>query len=96
MKILDGKVLSILPFTSETAGLGNAAAAPKVWRLSLSYSGPDTVYEVELNEPLKGLAVNKTTIALNGLVEFDLYADPQISAGDPVQIAAYPPGERAR
>jgi hypothetical protein len=94
MKLLDGKVLSILPLSPEKAGLGGVGGIAKIWRLCLSYSGPESVYEVELQEPLKNLVVSKTTVALNGFVEFDLCLDPHISAGEHVQIAAYAPGEK--
>ena len=66
----------------------------KFWRMRVSYLGPETVYEVELREPLKGFASKKYTVGLNGLVEFEMFADPHVAAGDSIQIDAYEPGEK--
>jgi hypothetical protein len=45
-------------------------------------------------EPLKSFASKKYTLGLNGLVEFEMFSDPQIAAGDSIQIDAYEPGEK--
>jgi hypothetical protein len=62
--------------------------------MRVSYPEPEAVYEVELCEPLKSFASNKYTVGLNGLVEFELFSDPQVAAGDTIQIDAYEPGEK--
>jgi len=59
-----------------------------------SYPEPEAIYEVELSEPLKCLASKKCTMGLNGLVEFELFSDPHVAAGDTIQIDAYAPGEK--
>ena len=66
----------------------------KSWRMRVSYLGPETLYEVELREPLKGFASKKYTVGLNGLVEFEMFSDPHVAAGDSIQIDAYEPGEK--
>ena len=64
------------------------------WRMRVSYLGPETLYEVELREPLKSFASKKYTVGLNGLVEFEMFSDPHVAAGDSIQIDAYEPGEK--
>jgi hypothetical protein len=66
----------------------------KFWRMRVSYLGPETVYEVELREPLKSFASKKYTVGLNGIVEFEMFSDPHVAAGDSIQIDAYEPGEK--
>jgi hypothetical protein len=64
------------------------------WRMRVSYLGPETLYEVELREPLKSFASKKYTVGLNGLVEFEMFCEPHVAAGDSIQIDAYEPGEK--
>jgi len=98
MKTLNAKVLSILksqPYRTRDKSDGqDKETLIEFWRLRVSYPEPEAVYEVELSEPLKSFASKKCTVGLNGLVEFDLFSDPQVSAGDIVQIDAYAPGEK--
>jgi hypothetical protein len=49
---------------------------------------------MELREPLKSLASKKQTVGLNGLVEFEMFSEPQVAAGDSILIDAYEPGEK--
>jgi hypothetical protein len=72
----------------------NKDTAIKFWRMRVSYLGPETVYEVELREPLKSFASKKYTVGLNGFVEFEMFSDPHVAAGDSIQIDAYEPGEK--
>jgi hypothetical protein len=72
----------------------NKDTAIKFWRMRISYLGPDTLYEVELREPLKSFASKKYAVGLNGLVEFEMFSDPDVAAGDSIQIDAYEPGEK--
>jgi len=62
--------------------------------MRVSYLGPETVYEVELREPLKSFASKKYTVGLNGFVEFEMFSDPHVAAGDNIQIDTYEPGEK--
>jgi hypothetical protein len=48
-----------------------------------SYPGPERLYEFELREP-----------RLNGFVEFEMFSEPHVAAGDSMQIDAYEPGEK--
>jgi hypothetical protein len=64
------------------------------WRMRVSYDGPETVYEIELREPLRSLASKKQTVGLNGIVEFEMLSNPRVAAGDSILIDAYQPGER--
>ena len=50
--------------------------------------------KLKLREPLKSLASKKYTVGLNGLVEFELFSNPRVAAGDSIQIDAYEPGEK--
>jgi hypothetical protein len=54
--------------------------------MRVSYLGPETLYEVELREPLKSFASKKYTVGLNGLVEFEMFCEPHVAAGDSIQI----------
>jgi hypothetical protein len=98
MKTLNAKVLSILRSQSYRTGDKsddqNKDTLIKFWRMRVSYPEPEAVYEVELSEPLKSFASKKCTVGLNGLVEFELFSDPQVGAGDTIQIDAYAPGEK--
>ena len=98
MQTLEGKILSILRSRpSQTGGESNEQSPEtnlKVWRMRVSYSGPQSLYEMELREPLKSSAAEKYTVGLNGLVEFELFSEPQIAAGDAIWIDAYEPGEK--
>ena len=62
--------------------------------MAVSYFGPETLYEVELREPLKSLASKKYTVGLNGFAEFEMFFEPDVAAGDSIQIDAYEPGEK--
>jgi hypothetical protein len=98
MKTLNAKVLSILksqPYRMRDKSADQNKDTPiKFWRMRVSYPGPEAVYEVELREPLRSFASKKYTLGLNGLVEFELFSDPQVAAGDTIQIDAYEPGEK--
>jgi hypothetical protein len=98
MKTLNAKVLSILkslPYrTRDKSDDQNKDTLIEFWRMRVSYPESDAVYEVELREPLKSIASKKYTVGLNGLVEFELFSDPNVAAGDPIQIDAYEPGEK--
>jgi hypothetical protein len=59
-----------------------------------SYLGPETPYECELREPLESFASKKYTVGLNGFVEFELLSEPNVAAGDSIQIDAYEPEEK--
>ena len=93
MKIREARVLSVLKL--QRYGIRNGSAAqnrdtiPSVWRMRLSYLGANMVFEVELREPLKSIAYQKYTVGLNGIVEFDLFSEPQVAAGDQIQIDLY-------
>jgi len=62
--------------------------------MRVSYPGPQTIYEMELREPLKSVASRKYTVGLNGIVEFEMCTQPQVAAGDYILIDAYEPGEK--
>jgi hypothetical protein len=98
MKTLKAKVLSILklqPYRMrDKSDDQNENTVIKSWRMRVSYLGPETFYEVELCEPLKSFASKKYTVGLNGLVEFEMFSDPHVAAGDSIQIDAYEPGEK--
>jgi hypothetical protein len=98
MKTLNAKVLSILKSqpcrTRDKPDDQDRDTLINFWRLRVSYPEPEAVYEVELSEPLKGLASKKCAVGLNGFVEFELFSDPHVAAGDIIQIDAYAPGEK--
>ena len=98
MKTLNAKVLSILKSQPHRVRDKSDDQSQDIlinsWRMRVSYPEPEAVYEVELSEPLKSFACNKCTVGLNGLVEFELFSNPQIAAGDTIQIDAYEPGEK--
>jgi len=94
MKTLNAKALSVLKSQSyRTRDKSDNQTLIEIWRMHVSYPGLETVYEVELREPLRSLASKKYTVGLNGLVEFEMFSDPQVAAGDSLQIDAYEPGE---
>ena len=62
--------------------------------MCLAYSGRSTVFEVELREPLKSIASKEYTLGLNGLVEFNMFSKPTVSAGDRIEINLYEIGEK--
>ena len=64
------------------------------WQMRVSYLGPQTLYEMELREPLKSSASKKHTVGLNGFVEFEMLFEPNVAAGDNILIDAYEPGEK--
>jgi hypothetical protein len=72
----------------------SANSVNQCWRMRVSYDGPETVYEIELREPLRSLASKKQTVGLNGIVEFEMLSNPGVAAGDTILIDAYEPGER--
>jgi hypothetical protein len=98
MKIFEARVLSVLKLQPYRIRNGSAAenkdSIPAVWRMRLSYPGPNTVFEVELREPLKSVACKKYTVGLNGIVEFDMFSEPSVAAGDRIQIDLYECGEK--
>ncbi len=98
MKTLNAKVLSILKSQSyrmrDKSDDQNKDTLTNFWRMRVSYPGREAVYEVELSEPLRSFASKKYTLGLNGLVEFELFSDPQVAAGDTIRIDAYEPGEK--
>ena len=95
MKTLNAKVLSILKSQRyRTKDKPDHQTFVEFWRMRVSYPGPETVYEVELREPLRSLASKKYTVGLHGFVEFELFSNPQVAAGDSIQVDAYEPGER--
>jgi hypothetical protein len=98
MKTLKAKVLSILklqPYRMrDKSDDENKDTAIKFWRMRVSYLGPETLYEVELREPLKSFASKKYAVGLNGLVEFEMFSHPEVAAGDSIQVDGYEPGEK--
>ena len=62
--------------------------------MRVSYLGPETLYEMELGEPLKSFASKKYAVGLNGFVEFEMLSNPPVAAGDSILIDAYEPGEK--
>jgi hypothetical protein len=98
MKLCEARVLSVLKLQPYGARNGSATQnrdiIPSVWRMCLSYLGPNTVFEVELREPLKSVAYQKYTVGLNGIVEFDMFSEPQVAAGDRIQVDLYECGEK--
>jgi hypothetical protein len=98
MQTLEAKVLSVLKLRPNR-GRGNSEGpsketATELWRMRVSYPGSETLYEMELREPLKTFASKKQTVGLNGLVEFEMLSEPVVSAGDRILIDAYEPGEK--
>ena len=98
MQTLEAKVLSVLklrPYGGRDDSEGqNKGPDTKRWRMRVSYPGPETLYEMELREPLKTFASKKHTVGLNGLVEFEMFSEPAVAAGDHILIDAYEPGEK--
>jgi hypothetical protein len=98
MQTLKGRVLSVLKLQPcrirDTSDDQSKDAIIQFWQMRASYFGPETLYEVELREPLKGFVSKKYAVGLNGLVEFELISEPPVAAGDSIQIDAYEPGEK--
>ena len=98
MRTLEAKILSILQLRPSSPGDRlDGQSANRVnqrWRMRVSYEGPETLYEIELREPLREMASKKYTVGLNGIVEFEMLSNPGIAAGDSILIDAYEPGER--
>jgi hypothetical protein len=98
VQTINAKVLSILKLRSyRKKGQSddqNKDATIGSWRMRVSYLGPDMLYAVELREPLKDFALKKPTVGLNGFVEFEMFSDPHVSAGESIQIDAYESGEK--
>jgi hypothetical protein len=90
MQTLQGRVLSILKLKPAI----ESHAQVNIWRLRVSYLGPQTLYEMEVREPLRSIVSKKCAIGLNGLVEFEMLAMPDLAAGDSILIDAYEPGEK--
>ena len=98
MQTLEARVLSILKLQlsrKRNGADGQSKVNPmKCWQMRVSYAGPETLYEMELQEPLKSCAAKKCTVGLNGLVEFEMVTEPKVAAGDCILINAYEPGEK--
>ena len=98
MKTLKARVLRVLslqPFRSGAKSDGQSKdTIIKFWRMRCSYPGPKTYYEFELDESFKSFASTKYTVGLNGFVEFEMFSEPHVAAGDSIQIDAYEPGEK--
>jgi hypothetical protein len=97
MQTLEATILSVLKLRANRAkdneGRGDESDT-KLWRMRVSYHGPETLYEMELREPLRTFAAKSQTVGLNGLVEFEMLSEPGVSAGDRILIDAYEPGEK--
>ena len=98
MQTLEARVLSILKLQlsrKRNGADGQSKVNPmKCWQMRVSYAGRETLYEMELQEPLKSCAAKKCTVGLNGLVEFEMVTEPKVAAGDRILINAYEPGEK--
>jgi hypothetical protein len=97
MQTLEARVLSVLRLQAlrrRDPESESKETGMKLWRMRVSYLGSETLYEMELHEPLKSLASKKFTMGLNGLVEFEMFSEPTVAAGDRIQIDAYEPGEK--
>jgi hypothetical protein len=98
MRTLKARVLSVLslqPFRRGDKSDGQSKdTIIKFWRMRCSYSGPETLYKCELREPLQNFASKKYTVGLNGFVEFEMFSEPHVAAGDSIQIDAYEPEEK--
>jgi hypothetical protein len=98
MRTLNGRVLSVLKLRShrisDKSNDQSKDTIPEVWQMRVSYLGPETLYEIELGEPLKSFASKKYAVGLNGFVEFEMLSNPPVAAGDSILIDAYEPGEK--
>jgi hypothetical protein len=98
MQTLEARVLSVLelqPYRTTDNAVGQSQdTITQLWRIRLSYVGPQTLYEMELHEPLKNFVSKKYTVGLNGFVEFEMFSNPRVAAGDSILIDAYEPGEK--
>jgi hypothetical protein len=78
MQTLKAKIISILRLRPRHESDDEKKdTSRQLWRMRVSYLGPDTVYEVELRESLKGIASKRYTVGLNGLCEFEMLAEPR-------------------
>ncbi len=98
MRTLEARVLSVLILRprrrqGELNGQSEESSM-KSWQMRLSYHGPQTLYEMELREPLRSFASKKYTVGLNGSVEFEMLSQPAVAVGDTILIDAYEPGEK--
>ena len=98
MQTLEARVLSVLKLQPSRKRNGSdgqrTASRMQCWQMRVSYAGPETLYEMELQEPLKSFAAKKCTVGLNGLVEFEMVTEPKVAAGDCILIDAFEPGEK--
>ena len=98
MKTLKARVLGVLelqPYRMKgKSGDQSKNTIINFWRMRVSYLGPETLYECELREPLENFASQKYTVGLNGFVEFEMFSEPHVAAGDSIQIDAYEPEEK--
>jgi hypothetical protein len=98
MQTLKARILSVLklqPYRRKDKSDGQSEdIIIRLWRMRVSYLGPETLYEMELREPLKSFASKKYTVGLNGLVEFEMLAEPHVAAGESILIDAYEAGEK--
>jgi hypothetical protein len=94
MQTLQARVLSVLELRPSDKSKAQGKDIPKIWRIRISYFGAQTLYEMELREPLKSFASKKYTVGLNGLVEFEMFSNPPVAAGDSILVDAYEPGEK--
>jgi hypothetical protein len=98
MQTLEARVLSILQLQPYRKGDNSDGRSKtigmKCWQMRVSYVGPETLYEMELREPLISFAAKKCAVGLNGLVEFEMVSEPNVAAGDRILIDAYEPGEK--
>jgi hypothetical protein len=62
--------------------------------MRVAYDGPETLYELQLREPLRSSASKKQSVGLNGIGEFEMLSNPGVAAGDSILVDAYEPGER--
>ena|ERR1700742_1842247 len=98
MQTFEAKILSILELQpnrlKDHPNGQKDESGHKVWQMRVSYQGPQSLYEMELREPLKSSASKRHIVGLNGFVEFELLSNPQVSAGDHILIDAFEPGEK--
>ena len=94
MQTLQARVLSVLELRPSDKSEAQGKDSIKIWRIRISYFGAQTLYEMELREPLKSFASKKYTVGLNGLVEFEMLSNPPVAAGDSILVDAYEPGEK--
>jgi hypothetical protein len=93
MQTLKANVLSVLKLQPHRTG-DEQGKKISLWQMRVSYFGSETLYEVELHEPLKSLASKSIAVGLNGFVQFEMFAEPPIAAGDSIEIDVYEFGEK--